>query len=55
LKIDDPVAWFNAAPPKLVDQWIAYESHMADMRDKAAEPEMETPGKLLEKLNQAHG
>jgi len=28
---------------------------MADMRDKAAEPEMETPGKLLEKLNQAHG
>lgn len=30
LGIDDPMAWYNSAPPSVVDQWFAYYSLESD-------------------------
>jgi len=54
LCIDDPISWFNAAPPKVVDSWIAYESVLADERT-ATNDESVSPAKALEQLSEKYG
>ncbi len=42
LGIDDPVAWYNAAPSSVVDQWFAYyslESDDASSTSKGVSPD----------------
>lgn len=35
LKIDDPIHWMNSVKPIVVDWWIAYFSHEADLEKEA--------------------
>ena len=51
LCIDDPVAWFNAAPPAVVDFWLAYYSVVHEA--ESGENNMVDPMTALRKLQ--HG
>ena len=47
--IDDPVAWLNAVPPKVVDLWIAHE----ELREEEGHGEMTDPESAYDALTKA--
>ena len=48
LGIDDPTAWFNAVPPKVVDGWVAFYTVDAEM--KTERNKMQNPSDALATL-----
>jgi hypothetical protein len=55
LGIDDPIAWFNAAPEKVVDAWIAHASLKVDEQNTASDAKMMSPAEAFKKLNKTYG
>ena len=52
LGIDDPVTWFNAVPPQVVDQWIAFEIVRAEDQDGKGKKGMVSPLEALQQINE---
>jgi len=40
LGIDDPVCWLNNTKPEVLDGWVAWFSHMADVREGKVKTQM---------------
>ncbi len=48
------MAWFNAAPPAVVDSWLAY--HILEQEDAdASSSELQDPANVGKLLSQRHG